>query len=133
MVGTSGSSASRFSDDTPSASSLPSRTCGTALAIGAMKNCTRPVIASASASGMPLNGMCTTSIFAMLFSSSPAKCVPLPIPADEKFIAPGLARAAASRSFSERKPEGETTSTYFDTADSEMPIRSRRASYGSFS
>ena len=70
----------------------------------------------------------------MLTSNSPAKWVPLPVPAEEKLSWPGLARAAASKSLVLLKPAlGEATSTYFETADSEMPARSRRASYGSFS
>jgi hypothetical protein len=79
-VGTSGRSGSRSAEETPRPVSLPSFTWPTAFAIGAMKNCTRPVSASVSASGMPLSGTCTTSIAAIDLKISPAKCVPLPTP-----------------------------------------------------
>src|SRR2546430_6655916 len=45
-----------------------------------MKNCTRPATVSASASGMPLKGTCTTSIAAIALKISAAKWVPLPTP-----------------------------------------------------
>src|SRR5687768_629669 len=48
----SGTSASRSFDVTPSARSLPSLTRPSAFGSGDMKNCTRPAIASLSASGM---------------------------------------------------------------------------------
>ena len=37
---------------------------------------------------MPLKGTCTTSIAALLFKISAAKCVPLPTPAEEKLMCP---------------------------------------------
>ena len=70
----------------------------TELAIGAIENWTRPLITSVSDSGMPLNGMCTTSMPALCLNISPAKCVPLPLPAEEKLIWPGFAFASAIRS-----------------------------------
>ncbi len=76
-----------------------------------MKNCTRPVMVSVSDSGIPLKGTCTTSIPAIALSCSPAKCVPLPTPAEEKLSCPGLAFAAATSSPTERMPrDGDATS-----------------------
>jgi len=96
-----------------------------------MKNCTRPVTVSDSASGIPLKGTCTTSIFARAFRISAAKCVPLPTPAEEKFSVPGFVFAVSRRSFRELQPsEGETTSTYFETPVSVIPVNSLE-SYGS--
>src|ERR1043166_4235119 len=87
-----------------------------------MKNCTRPVIVSPSASGMPLKGTCTTSIPAMERNISPAKCVPLPTHAEEKLSCPGFAFAAATRSETLLIPrDGGATRTYFDVAVSVTP------------
>jgi len=77
-----------------------------------MKNCTRPVMVSVSDSGIPLKGTCTTSIPAIALNCSPAKCVPLPTPAEEKLSWPGFSFARASSSATEWMPSaGETTST----------------------
>src|SRR5258706_1129059 len=111
-VGTAGSNGSRFAEDTASATSFPSLTRFTEFAIGAMKNCTRPVMVSVRDSGIPLNGTCTTSTAAMALNISAAKWVPLPTPAEEKFSWPGFALAAAIRSATDRRPsEGATTRT----------------------
>src|ERR1019366_7000913 len=98
MVGISGYMLERCFELTPSARNLPSFTSVTELAIGAMANCTLPATASVSDSGMPLYGTWTTSMLALCFNISPAKCVPLPVPADEKLSCPGLALASAMNS-----------------------------------
>ena len=80
---------------------------------------------SVSASGMPLNGTCTMLIAAAALNCSAAKCEPLPTPADEKLRFPGLAFAAARKSFSVLAPsEGAATSKYFDTAVCVIPDKS---------
>ena len=72
--------------------------CGSAAEIGEKKYVTRPVIVSVSASGVPLYGMCTTSMPAASLNFSPLMCVPLPVPAEPKLSVPGLFFAAAMRS-----------------------------------
>ncbi len=53
---------------------------------------------SVNASGVPLYGTCNTSMPAASLNFSPLMCVPLPMPADPKFSAPGFFFASASRS-----------------------------------
>lgn len=66
---------------------------------------------------MPLYGTCTTSIAAIALNSSPAKCVPLPTPAEEKLSWPGFAFAITSISFTDfAANDGATTRRYFDVA-----------------
>ena len=104
-----------------------------ALAMGDMNNCTRPLMVSVNASGMPLKGTCTRLIPATALNCSAAKCEPLPTPAEEKFNWPGLAFATVSKSFNDFTPSaGAATSTYFDSAVCVMPDKSLRVSYGSF-
>ncbi len=102
MVGISGFMRVRCVVETASARSLPSLMSPAVEPNGAMKKCTRPVMTSVSASGMPLWGTCTTSMPALLRIISPPKCVALPVPAEVKLSCPGFALASATRSLTER-------------------------------
>ena len=93
MVGRSGSSGKRFAEVTASARSLPAWICGCSGCITAKIICVSFWIVAVTAGGDPLNGMCTMSIPASDFSSSPFKCDELPLPTDAKLSLPGLARA----------------------------------------
>ncbi len=53
---------------------------------------------SAIASGVPLYGMCVTSMPVAILSFSRLKCVPLPMPAEAKLSLPGFAFAASTKS-----------------------------------
>jgi len=67
---------------------------------------------SVNASFGPLNGMCWASMPALSRKRSAARCDTEPMPAEAKFIAPGLALAAAIRSAAVLKPlAGAVTST----------------------
>ena len=128
----SGSKASRLGDETPKPTTRPSFTMLMALAMGAMNKCTRPLMVSVNASGMPLYGTCTMFNAAAALNCSAAKCVPLPTPAEEKLSCPGLALATARKSFSVFTPSaGAATSTYLEVAVCVMPDKSRVVSYGS--
>jgi len=63
---------------------------------------------------------------------SPAKWVPLPLPAEARLSMPGLDLAIAMSSCVLFAPSaGGTTSTYAVLYDIEMPAKSLRVSYGS--
>ena len=82
MVGTSGSSGERFFIETASAFRRPDFTCGTAF--GGLVNIMSiwPPTRSLIDWPTPLYGTCRMSIFAIDFSSSPARCGGAPTPDD---------------------------------------------------
>ena len=64
---------------------------------------------------------------------SPLICVPLPMPAELKFIVPGLAFMNAISSFTVFGPRfGATTSKFGTLATCDTPAKSLIVSYGSF-
>ena len=64
------------------------------------------------ASGPPLNGTCTACMPALDMKRIALRWVAVPTPADPKFMAPGFAFAAATKSATVLKPlSRETTST----------------------
>src|SRR3989304_3283616 len=83
IVGSSGNKLLRFKLVTPSARSLPLRTCGIVIASAEKFTATCPPIASVSANVDPLYGMWVNSIFARLLNNSAARCVADPLPEDE--------------------------------------------------
>src|SRR5215471_13715774 len=59
---------------------------------------TRPAITSVSASGPPLNGMCSALMPALSNNRSAPQCVALPIPAEAKLNVPARPAAISSGS-----------------------------------
>src|SRR4051812_29521186 len=98
-VGTFGSVSARVRLDT--AIGLTRLLLMNAIAAGSEENitCTCPLARSVSAGGAPLYGTCVQVKLAIARKSSPDKCVMVPVPADATLIAPGLAFASATRSF----------------------------------
>ncbi len=94
-VGTLGSNDERLAPVMAIARSLPPFTCGSAENIRSMTSWALPAITSAMAGALPLYGMWVIFTPAIELSSSVARCVDEPLPAEPKLIEPGLALAAA--------------------------------------
>ena len=112
MVGTSGSADERRGVLTASATSLPSRMKGSAVAMVEQLKSTRPAMISVSISGIPRNGTCKASKPALKRNISAEMWVAEPTPAVPNVIEPGLALAAATSCCSVLMPfSGATTVT----------------------
>jgi hypothetical protein len=80
-VGMSGAPPERLVEVTAIALTLPARICGKVPGNEKNDNCTRPEITSGIiAPAPPLYGMCVRLMFAIDFSSSPARCDVLVVP-----------------------------------------------------
>src|SRR6185295_16266100 len=76
----------------------PDLMCGAAPGTAITPNCTSPAATAAAAGAPPLYGTCSSWIPAACASHSPARWLMLPLPAEPKLIAPGLAFACATSS-----------------------------------
>ena len=72
------------------------------------------------ASGPPLNGTCTACTPALARKRMALRWVAVPTPAEPKFIAPGFALAAATKSATVRKPFARETTSALGTMPSGM-------------
>ncbi|MNC84601.1 hypothetical protein D3C83_01590 [compost metagenome] len=117
MAGTCGRSRRRAAAVTPSARSLSARMCGMPVETGAKNTEVSPEVAAVSAGPPPLYDTCSIFTLTRPLKYSAARCVPLPVPAEEKLIAPGRAFASATSSRTERAgSEGCTVSTKAEEA-----------------
>ena len=81
-VGTSGALGSRVLPVTAMGLSLPDLMWGMDENNGSISSGTRPAITSVYAGPLPLYGMCSMSMPVMFLSSSPVRCMELPLPGD---------------------------------------------------
>ena len=78
---------------------FPASTISFAMLTGTKYICASPRMTAVKASGALLNGTCTMLMPAAFLNCAPAMNVVLASPAEEKFSAPGLDFASATRSF----------------------------------
>src|SRR5215831_2780562 len=108
VVGTSGSADERWGVLTASATSLPSRMKGSAVAMVEQVKSTRPDIISVSISGITRNGTCKASKPALKRNISAEMWVAEPTPAVPNVIEPGLAEFRQRPQFRHRLACGQT-------------------------
>src|SRR6185436_11693875 len=112
IVGTSGMAGLRCAPLTPSAFSLPERTCGIICTRLPRFICTCPAITSVIAGPPPLYCTITKLVFDCRRNSSVAMCWKLPMPAADAFSSPGFCFSRLNRSATELTGEfaGTTSS-----------------------
>ncbi|MNT05845.1 hypothetical protein D3C72_1404840 [compost metagenome] len=128
-VGTSGSWLARCGLVTASARRRPPLMCSSSVGTVAKANCTWPPSRSVMTVPPPRYGTCSTSTPACWRSCSPARCGPLPTPADPNDNVPGCALASATKAAtSVALTDGCTTITNGAVAISEIGAKSLIAS-----
>src|SRR5262249_6236265 len=96
--GTSGVSARRSADDTPSAFNVPSFISGNDGAAAANITAARPATLPPTPGAVPLWGICPSSVPVIVFSSSANRCCDVATPGDAYMPSPGLSFASLIKS-----------------------------------